>query len=222
MPQKPPEATGVGRHQDESEAGACGSLLGVWCSRSCLELWETLGHAGADRHWGEPGAWVCRSWLRAGYHGRCLKLWIWKALQWAGGLGLWEPAESHLGPQELTLCWDSLALESGEIGHSLHSPFPMGRVSLHAGLLGLGGEVMELMWIYLSYSPQYIFSYFCASPRCCHPSAGILGSFEGILCMDSYSSWYFWGGWALESPVHLCCWHHSLLYYFYSFYLEYG
>lgn len=48
MLQKPPEAIGVGRYLDESEAGVCGNLPGIWCSGSCLEPWESLGHAGAD------------------------------------------------------------------------------------------------------------------------------------------------------------------------------
>ena len=70
-----------------------------------------------------------------------------------------------------------------------------------------GGGVMGVMWIYPSYPPQWVLSYFCASLRCCNPSPGILGSCEGIFWHgNSCSIWCVWGGQEIEILMPSFCW----------------
>lgn len=126
-------------------------------------------------HPGGPWAWIHRSLLGAWSHG--------------DPLGPLEPADTGVSPgpgfdgtcreppkaAELTGCWGRMAGVHSEVTYLLHSPSLVGRVSW---LSRPGGRVMGIMWIYLPYHPQCIFSYFHASPRFCNPSPGIFGSCE--------------------------------------------
>lgn len=85
-----------------------------------------------------------------------------KAVEMVGIAVSWVPGfvGVYREPQELALCSDSLALESGEIGYSLCSPFSMGRISFHAGLLGLGVDGVNMNLSFLP-SSKHLFLFLC-------------------------------------------------------------
>ena len=75
-----------------------------------------------------------------------------------------------------------LCMSSSEFVCSLHSSPPTERVSPSMR----GGRVAVVMWNWTAYPLHCAFSYFCAPPRCCSLSPGILSSCEGIfLCRCS-------------------------------------
>ena len=93
-----------------------------------------------------------------------------------------------LGPQWLAWYW----WEPGAARHSLLSPSPMGRASLHSGLPRPEGGVTGYCKTVLPILFNVIFSYFCAPPTCNHLLHGILSLVKVLSHVDSCSNWCFW------------------------------
>lgn len=138
----------------------------------------TSGHGNHSQCWDEKAPWIIEasgSLRPSKMPGTAGASRLWSEL--GERSGLWVLAGNHLGPQGLA----GLALGSMVklYTHSLSFSHSVG-VSLHIGLPGCGGGEMGVMWFYLFYLPLCIFSYFCASFRCCNPSAGILSFCKSI------------------------------------------
>lgn len=150
---------------------------------------EATYDPGSKQMAGWIGAWV--SGLDTGHVGlQLLSRASWQSLRWAGGLGPQELMGYHLVLWELAWCWGGLVVLTSLL---LLQGYDVSPILDHSGL----GET-GVVWIYLSYLPQCIFSYFCASSRCSSSSPGIHGSYKGIF-VHRCSNWCFWAEeeWAL-------------------------
>lgn len=88
-----------------------------------------------------------------------------------------DKSKNHCSKRKIDLWWSQmLTLLSFSHGES---------VSLHAGLLGLGGGGMGIMWIYLSYPPQCIFLISVLHPYAITPNLESLALMKIFLCVDS-------------------------------------
>lgn len=122
---------------------------------------------------------LIQGWAGACLHGSGCGSWGW------GGNGLVIRLSWSLGDKwGIWFMW--VHQEPDAIGFNQYMPewaedSPPIIVSLCAGPFVHGRGVIWVIWIYPSYLPQWVFSYFCALPRFYSLSSGILGSCEDII-----------------------------------------
>lgn len=95
---------------------------------------------------------------------------------------------------------------SGQVGHLLYSPSPVGKVSLLTGLLWLKEGVMELMWICLSHSLPSFFLISVLHPDAVSPYLDSLVLVKVFHVQTVIQSDGSGGRQSVKMPMPLFCW----------------